>query len=168
MRLPTWKARHGDGAFLIIQDECFARAGVESRRIRWRELPRSDRTSLFAATTRLARDEKSHQPPVRQQESLEPAARTLLALTEQAIARIHQGLEVEAALHELAAALRELQALRTRDPGVRMAAQDVYEAAAALVIDKRAGAVVTDTRRWRLLKQADWRLRGRLASGDAT
>ena len=71
--------------------------------------------------------------------SLEPAARTLLALTEQAIARIHQGLEVEAALHELAAALRELQALRTRDPGVRMAAQDVYEAAAALVIDKRAG-----------------------------
>jgi DNA-binding SARP family transcriptional activator len=92
----------------------------------------------------------------------------LLALTEQAIARIHQGLEVEAALHELAAALRELQALRTRDPGVRMAAQDVYEAAAALVIDKRAGAVVTDTRRWRLLKQADWRLRGRLASGDAT
>ena len=57
-----------------------------------------------------------------------------------------------------------VQAPQTRDPGVRMAAQDVYEAAAALVIDKRAGAVVTDTRRWRLLKQADWRLRGRLAS----
>jgi hypothetical protein len=49
-----------------------------------------------------------------------------------------------------------------------MAAKDVYQAAAALVIDKRGGAIVTDTRRWRLLKQADWRLRGRLAPGDAT
>ncbi len=128
-----------------------------------------ERSNFFVRSNyEIGTRRESHQPPVRQQESLEPAARTLLALTEQAIARIHQGLEIEAALHELAAALRELQALRTRDPGVRMAAQDVYEAAAALVIDKRAGAVVTDTRRWRLLKQADWRLRGRLASGDAT
>ena len=129
-----------------------------------------ERSNFFVRSNyEIGRRRESHQPPVRQQESLEPAARTLLVLTaEQAIARIHQGLEIEAALHELAAALRELQALRTRDPGVRMAAQDVYEAAAALVIDKRAGDVVTDTRRWRLLKQADWRLRGRLASGDAT
>ena len=103
-------------------------------------IARSDRTSLVRSNYEIGTRRESHQPPVRQQESLEPAARTLLALTEQAIARIHQGLEVEAALHELAAALRELQALRTRDPGVRMAAQDVYEAAAALVIDKRAGA----------------------------
>ena len=118
-----------------------------------------ERSNFFVRSNyEIGTRRESHQPPG-QQESLEPAARTLLALTEQAIARIHQGPEVEAALHELAAALRELQALRTRDPGVRMAAQDVYEAAAALVIDKRAGAVVTDTRRWRLLKQADWRLR---------
>jgi hypothetical protein len=107
---------------------------------------------------------ESHEAPVRQQQCLEPAVRTSLALVEQAIARIHQGHEADAALHELTAALGELRTLRARDPGVRMAAQDVYEAAAALVIDMRAGAVVADTRRWRLLKQADWRLRGRLAS----
>jgi hypothetical protein len=124
-----------------------------------------ERSNFFVRSNyEIGARRESHEPPARQQQSLEPAARTLLALSEQAIARIHQGHEVEAALHELTAALRDLQALRTRDSGIRMAAQDLYEAAAALVTDKRAGAVVTDTRRWRLLKQADWRLRGRLAS----
>ena len=37
------------------------------------------------------------------------------------------------------ASLLELTRLRVRDPGIRMAAQDLYEAAAA--VHKRAGAV---------------------------
>ena len=60
------------------------------------------------------------------------------------------------------ASLLEIRALRARDPGIRMAAQDLYEAAAALVIDERAGPGVVDIRRWRLLKEADRRLRRRL------
>jgi hypothetical protein len=46
-----------------------------------------------------------------------------------------------------------------------MAAQDLYEAAAALVLDERAGLGVVDIRRWRLLKEADRRLRRRLEDG---
>ena len=62
-----------------------------------------ERSNFFVRSNyEIGTRRESHQPPVRQQESLEPAARTLLALTEQAIARIHQGLEIEAALHELA------------------------------------------------------------------
>jgi hypothetical protein len=63
------------------------------------------------------------------------------------------------------ASLLEINALRARDPGIRMAAQDLYEAAAALVLDKRAGALVADIRRWRLLKEAHLRLRRRLDDG---
>jgi hypothetical protein len=99
----------------------------------------------------------------RQEQSLKGAAKNLLALVEQAIVRIEQGDRGEAALRELWASLVEIKALRARDPGIRMAAQDVYEAAAALVMDNRtAGAVVVDIRRWRLLRQAHLRLRRRV------
>jgi hypothetical protein len=92
-------------------------------------------------------------------------AHGLLALVEQATVRIEQGDQAEAALRELWASLLEINALRARDPGIRMAAQDLYEAAAALVLDKRAGALVADIRRWRLLKEARLRLRRRLDDG---
>jgi hypothetical protein len=82
----------------------------------------------------------------------------LLALIESAIARVEQGDQAEAALRELWASLLEIKALRARDPGIRMAVQDVYEAAAALSTDTR----VVDIRRWRLLKEAQLRLRRRL------
>jgi hypothetical protein len=98
----------------------------------------------------------------RQDQAIKGAAKSLLALVAQAIVRIEQGDRGEAALRELWASLVEIKALRARDPGIRMAAQDLYEAAAALVMDKPARAVVVDIRRWRLLKEADCRLRRRL------
>ena len=67
----------------------------------------------------------------RQDQAIKGAAKSLLALVEQAIVRIEQGDRGEAALRELWASLVEIKALRARDPGIRMAAQDVYEAAAA-------------------------------------
>jgi hypothetical protein len=93
------------------------------------------------------------------------ATDALLALTEQAIARIEQVDDGEAALRELWASLLEIRTLRPSDPGIRMAAQDLYEAAAALVIQSRPGTTVVDMRRWRLLKQAGLRLRLRLRDG---
>jgi len=93
------------------------------------------------------------------------ATDALLALTEQAIARIEQVDDGEAALRELWASLLEIRTLCASDPGIRMAAQDLYEAAAALVIQSRPGTTVVDMRRWRLLKQAGLRLRLRLHDG---
>jgi len=98
----------------------------------------------------------------RQDQAIKGAAKSLLALVAQAIVRIEQGDRGEAALRELWASLVEIKALRARDPGIRMAAQDVYEAAAAAVVDTRTGAVVVDIRRWRLLREAHLRLRRRL------
>ena len=51
----------------------------------------------------------------------------LLALTEQAKAKIEQVDDGEAALRELWASLLEIRTLRASDPGIRMAAQDLYE-----------------------------------------
>ena len=98
----------------------------------------------------------------RQDQAIKGAAKSLLALVAQAIVRIEQGDRGKAALRELWASLVEIKALRARDPGIRMAAQDVYEAAAAVVVDTRTGAVVVDIRRWRLLREAHLRLRRRL------
>jgi hypothetical protein len=98
----------------------------------------------------------------RQDQAIKGAAKSLLALVAQAIVRIEQGDRGEAALRELWASLVEIKALRARDPGIRMAAQDVYEAAAVVVVDTRTGAVVVDIRRWRLLREAHLRLRRRL------
>jgi hypothetical protein len=91
------------------------------------------------------------------------ATQGLIALTEQAIARITDGVQAEAGLRELWASLVELRHLRASDPGIRMAAQDLYEAAAAVAMQKRAGVAVVDIRLWRLLKQADGRLKARVA-----
>jgi hypothetical protein len=100
------------------------------------------------------------------QRSFEAATHDLLGLIEQAIARIEQGEGAEAALHALWAALLEIKAMVERDPGIRMAADDLYEAAAALVAGQSAGPDVVDIRRWRLLKEAGFRLCARLASAQ--
>jgi len=100
-----------------------------------------------------------------QEQSSQIATDALLALAEQAISRIEQVDDGEAALRELWASLLEIRTLRASDPGIRMAAQDLYEAAAALVIQSRPGTTVVDMRRWRLLKQAGLRLRLRLHDG---
>ena len=99
---------------------------------------------------------------VRQEQDLKGAAQGFLALVGQAIVRIEQGDEGEAALRELRASLLEIRGLRARDPGIRTASQDLFEAAAALVLDDRAGVVVVDIRRRRLLNEAHLRLRRRL------
>ena len=52
------------------------------------------------------------------------------------------------------------------DPGVKMAADDLYESAAALVAARSVGPAGVDVRRWRLLKEANARLRTRLASAQ--
>ena len=67
-------------------------------------------------------------------------------------------------LRELWVALRELKAMVVRDPGIRMAADDLYAAATALVAGERAGPNTVGVKHWRLLKEADVRLRERLAS----
>src|SRR5215210_1407191 len=72
----------------------------------------------------------------------------LLGTVAEAIARIEQGNEADAPLRELWAALLELKAMVARDPGIRMAADDLYAAATALVSDKSVGSAVGDVRRW--------------------
>jgi hypothetical protein len=106
-----------------------------------------------------------HQATLIQDQSAEVAADALLALTKQAIARIGQVDDSEPALRALWASLVEIKRLRAGDPGIRMAAQDVYEAAAAIAIHSRLGTSVVEMRRWRLLQQADSRLRRRLQDG---
>src|SRR3954465_313582 len=56
----------------------------------------------------------------------------LLGIMGEAIARIEHGNGSEVALRELWAALLEVKATVARDPGIRMAADDLYEAASAL------------------------------------
>jgi hypothetical protein len=100
------------------------------------------------------------------QRSFGAVTEDLLGLIEQAVARIEQGEGAEAALREMQASLLEIKAMVERDPGIRMAADDLYEAAAALVAGKSAGPDLVDIRRWRLLKEAGFRLCARLASAQ--
>jgi hypothetical protein len=90
----------------------------------------------------------------------------LLGNVAEAIARIERGDGADAALRELWAALLEVKAKVARDPGIRMAADDLYEAAAALVAARSVGPYRVDVRRWRRLKEAGLRLRTRLASAQ--
>ncbi len=88
----------------------------------------------------------------------------LLGLVGQAVNRIRSRDGAEAALRELCTALLELTATVARDPGIRLAADDLYAAATALVAGERAGPNTVSARHWRLLREADVRLRDRLAS----
>ena len=85
--------------------------------------------------------------------------RELLRGVEHTVARIeHQG-EGEPALRALSAALLELETLVVRDPGIKLAADDLFGAAVALVAGRRVGSGVVEIRRWRLLRDATVRLR---------
>lgn len=101
--------------------------------------------------------------PVR---SFDAAKHELLSLIEQAVAGIKRGEGHEPTLHEIGVTLRELEAMVERDPGIRMAADDLYEAAAIVVAGRSASSCVVDARQWRLLREAVWRLRDRLASAQ--
>ena len=103
----------------------------------------------------------AERPSGRPERSFEAAPGEVLGLIEQAVGRIKQ-LE-GAALRELATTLSRLDAIVARDPGMTMAANDLYEAAAVLVAANKAGAAAVDARHWRMLNDADSRLRARIA-----
>ena len=84
------------------------------------------------------------EPSTRLEEVAEPAALTperslrlvtdeLLGILGQAILRIQHRDRADAALRELWAVLLELKVVVARDPGIRMAAEDLYAASAAIV-----------------------------------
>ena len=54
------------------------------------------------------------------------AARGVFDLAEQAIRGIEEGVQAEAALRQLWASLAEFRHLHADEPGIRMAAQDLY------------------------------------------
>src|SRR5215203_6064743 len=115
---------------------------------------------------RGARKHDATAPAVsRPERPFEAATRELLGLIEQAVAQIEQGAGAEAALRDISATLLGLRAMIVHDPGIRMAADDLYESAAALVAARSVGPAGVDVRRWRLL-EADTRLRIRLASAQ--
>jgi len=99
----------------------------------------------------------------RPERSFEVATGELLGQVEQGIARIKRQEGAEAALRELATILSRIEAIVARDPGIKMAADDLYDAAAALVAGQRAEPAAVDIRIQRLMHEADSRLRARLA-----
>jgi len=127
-----------------------------------------ERTNFFLTRCNLQPSTPLHEvadPAVSRPElAFRIAADELLGTVAEAIARIERGDGAEKALRELWAALLELKAMVARDPGIRMAADDLYAAAAALVGGERAGSEMGTVRRWRLLREADARLRARLSS----
>jgi len=88
----------------------------------------------------------------------------LLGSMGELIARIEHGDGPEAALRELWATLLGLTTMVARDPGIRLAADDLYAAATALVLDRSLELARADVRCRRLLKEAHARLRDRLAT----
>jgi hypothetical protein len=98
--------------------------------------------------------------------SFETAKSELLDLINHAIGRIEQGAEAKAALRELWAVLLEIKAIVARDPGMRMAADDLLAAATMLATGESTDPGLVDVRRWRLLKDAETRLRTRLSSAE--
>jgi hypothetical protein len=102
----------------------------------------------------------------RPERSFGAANHELLNLIERAIARIQQGEGAQAALRDMSTTLLGLRAMIMHDPGIKMAADDLYDAAAALVAGQSGVPETVDVRRWRLLREADARLRTRLASAQ--
>ena len=86
------------------------------------------------------------------------AMRERLGFLEGAVARMERGDGADAALREIGTFLLDLLTLVERDPGLELAADDLYEAAAILA----GGPSIADARRWRLLRDAARRFRERL------
>jgi hypothetical protein len=93
--------------------------------------------------------------------AFEATKRERLGFVERAVARIAQGDGADAALREIGAFLLDLLTLVERDPGLELAADDLYDAAAMLAGESRDSAIA-DARRWRLIKDAARRFRERL------
>ena len=122
-----------------------------------------ERPNLFLARCNLEPSTRLYEvaePAVSRPElSFRIAIDELLGLIGQAVTRIGHGDGADAALRELWAALLEIKAMVARDPGIRMAADDLYAAAAGLVAATSAGSDGAG-----VLNEADVRLRDRLTS----
>ena len=130
-------------------------------------VPEQSHSFVRSNSERGARKHDAAAPAVsRPERPFEAATHELLGLIEQAVARIEQGAGAETALRDISATLLGLKAMIVHDPGIKMAADDLYESAAALVAARSVGPAGVDVRRWRLLKEADARLRIRLASAQ--
>src|SRR4051812_35228350 len=88
---------------------------------------------------------------------------TVIALPFMPARRASKCVTRSAAMRELWAALSEMQTMGARDPGIRVAGDDLYGAAAAMVEAQSAGSGV-GVRHWRLLGEAEARLHDRMAS----
>src|SRR5215211_2022662 len=122
-------------------------------------VPEQSHSFVRSNSERGARKHDAAAPAVsRPERPFEAATHELLDL-------IEQGAGAEAALRDISATLLGLRAMIVHDPGIRMAADDLYESAAALVAARSVGPAGVDVRRWRLL-EADVRLRIRLASAQ--
>jgi hypothetical protein len=122
-----------------------------------------ERSNFFVRSNYAVDREPKRKQPAVEKHTFLAATYASLDHAEQALRGIEQGTQAEAALRELSASLNELRQLRASDPGLRMAAQDLFDAAEAITVHRRAGAGAVDIRLWRLLKQAEGRLRARLA-----
>ncbi len=131
-----------------------------------------ERTNLFLTRCNLQPSTPLHEvadPAVSRPElAFRVAMDELLGTVSEAIARIKCADGADAALRELWAALLKVKATVARDPGIRMAAEDLYAAAAALVAGQGSEPDGAELRRWRLLREADARLRARLSSARPT
>ena len=127
-----------------------------------------ERTNLFLTRCNLQPSTPLHEvadPAIGRPElAFRVAMDELLGTVSEAIARIKCADGADAALRELWAALLKVKTTVARDPGIRMAADDLYAAAAGLVATTSAGSDGVGVRNERLLKEADVRLRARLAS----
>ena len=85
-----------------------------------------------------------------------------------AAARIQSGDAPQSALCEMRASLLDMLALFDRDPGLEMAADDLYEAAVALASVRLSEAGREDVRLRRILKDAARRFELRAGSASHT
>ena len=122
-----------------------------------------ERSKLFVRSNFIAPTREPVRPAVHAPErSFEAEKSELLVLVERAVARIKEGDGGLGAVREIWATLGGLRAMVAHDPGIKMAADDLYAAATALV----AGEQTDRARRRRLLNEAEARLRDRLASAQ--
>lgn len=128
-------------------------------------------TDAFAAACAAAETEPDRADAGLRPPSFEAAKQDRLGFVQGAIAQIARGEGAPAALREMSAFLVDLLTLVERDPGLELAADDLYGAAVMLAADRRSRPDTLDPRLWRLLKDAARRFRARLdaacPSGEA-
>ena len=100
--------------------------------------------------------------PCANEQSFESVKVETMQFIERAVVRIARADNVEIGLRELEAFLLHILGFVKRDPGLEIAAYDLYNAAAVIVASRPASSTVVDARPWRLLTDAARRFRARL------